>query len=130
MITQLWMRANRPPCEIRGRIGSQKRALKPLLEIRGGVEFVVSRPPEGLDELERRGIWAGPAILQDLALLEIQRRRLMIDLADIELGNRQILRDLGLTGTAPSSADPQKVSSGTNEFGTIATWHSQRLEAR
>ena len=70
MIRSLWTLANTPPCETRGRNGNQKRALKLLLEIGGGVEFVVSRPPEELEELERRGICSSPAILQDLALLE------------------------------------------------------------
>jgi hypothetical protein len=105
----LWKLANGPGDTL-GNIESQKRALRLLLEISGGVEFAVSRPPEELEELERRGICSGPAILQDLALLEIQRRRLMIDLSGIEARSRQILRDLGLTRTASSTADQRKVS--------------------
>ena len=111
VITGLWELANTPPSKTRGKIGSQKRALKLLLEIRGEVEFVISRRPEELEELERRGICSNPAILQDLALLEIQRRRLMLDLAGIEARSRQILRDLGLTRTASSTADQRKLPS-------------------
>jgi hypothetical protein len=112
MWDSLWKLANGQG-DTRGKMGSQKRALKLLLEIRGGVEFVISRRPEELEELERRGICSSPAILQDLALLEIQRRRLMLDLAAIEAHSRQILRDLGLTRIASSTADQRKVPSRT-----------------
>lgn len=94
MIRNLWQVANTPPATTGGKLATQKRALRLLLEIRGGVEFVVSQPETALQELARRGVWQGRVILQELAKIELQRRRLLVDLADVECRSREILRDL------------------------------------
>jgi hypothetical protein len=95
MITSLWEIANTPPETTRAKINSQ-RALRTLLEVRGGVEFVLARPKEEQEELRRRGIWDGPIIIRELAGLELERRRLLVALTDIDSRSRQILRDLTL----------------------------------
>jgi hypothetical protein len=75
MIRRLWNIANTLPAKTRGKVGAQRRAFRSLLEIRGGVEFVITRPEEELEQLVQRGIWQGQVILQELASLELQRRR-------------------------------------------------------
>ena len=97
MIKSLWEIANTPPESTRAKINSQ-RALRTLLEVRGGVDFVLARPKEEQEELRRRGIWGGPIIIRELAGLELERRRLLVALADIDSRSRQILRDLKLGG--------------------------------
>ena len=96
MITSLWNITNTPPAETCGKLGTQRRALRLLLEIRGGVEFVITRPKEELEELVRRGIWQGQIILQELASLELQWRRGLLQMADLDQRRRQILRSLFL----------------------------------
>jgi hypothetical protein len=62
-----------------------------------GCDFVISRPNKELDELAQPGIWQGPVVLQELAGLELQRRRPLINLVHIDSQSRGILRDLKLT---------------------------------
>ena len=97
LITSLWEIANTPPQTTQEKANSQ-RALQQLLEVRGGVEFVLARPKEEQEELRRRGIWDGPIIIRELAGLELERRRLLVALTDIDSRSRQILRDLKLGG--------------------------------
>ena len=56
IITGFWDIATRDPSKTKGKIGSQKRAFKYLLKIRGGVSFIAGRPATELDELARRGV--------------------------------------------------------------------------
>jgi hypothetical protein len=93
MHRSLWDIAN-TPLKTTGKPGAQKHALRLLLNIRGGVNYVISRPPEELLELARRGIWDGPLVLGALAELELGRRRRVRELAELETCRRQILRDL------------------------------------
>ena len=100
MIRSLWNITNTPPAETSGKLGTQRRALRLLLEIRGGVEFVITRPKEEREELVRRGIWPGEIILQELASVELQRRRLLLQLAEVDNRSRQILKNLCLRSTS------------------------------
>lgn len=94
MIRNLWRVANTPPVRTEWRVATQKRALRLLLVIRGGVDFVVSQPETALQELGQRGVWQGRIILQELAKIELQRRRLLVDLTDVERRSQEIVRDL------------------------------------
>jgi hypothetical protein len=96
MIRSLWKLTNTPPATTGGKVGAQRRAFRLLLEIRGGVEFVITRPKEELEELVRRGIWQGQIILQELASLELQWRRGLLQMADLDHRRRQILTSLFL----------------------------------
>ena len=100
MIKSLWEIVNTPPENTRAKINSQ-RTLRTLLEVRGGVEFVLAKPKEEQEELRRRGIWDGTIIIRELAGLELERRRLLVALVDIDSRSRQILRDLKLVASAP-----------------------------
>jgi hypothetical protein len=94
IITWLWELANTTPSKTRGKkTGSQKSALKLLLDIRGGLEFIVRRPEEELEELERQGICSANlrAVLRELARVELQRRQALRDLAGLELQERRLL---------------------------------------
>ena len=73
-----------------GNIGSQKRALKLLLEIRGGVEFVIGKSSVELEELQRRGVFGGTILLVELAGLELQRRQLLVELHKVDTRSREI----------------------------------------
>jgi hypothetical protein len=98
MRPSLWNLANTPLDTTLGKRHAQKRALRVLLSIRGGIDYIISRPPEDLVELERRDIWDGPIMLRELARLELERRRLVGGLADIDRRRGQILRDLRIRG--------------------------------
>ena len=100
MIASLWKLVTRHPAENADKT-CQRRALRLLLQVRGGCEFVISRPNKELDELAQRGIWQEPVILQELAGLELQRRRLLSNLAHIDSQSRRILRDLKLAPRIP-----------------------------
>jgi hypothetical protein len=56
IITGFWDIATLDPSKTKGRTGSQKRAFKLLLKIRGGVSFIAGRPATELEELARRGV--------------------------------------------------------------------------
>jgi hypothetical protein len=83
-ITGFWDIANRDPSKTNGKIGSQKRAFKELLRIRGGVEFIACHSTgQSLDELVRRGVCSAKqrTILPDLVGVALQRRIVLLDLA-------------------------------------------------
>ena len=109
IITGFWDIANRDPSKTNGKTGSQKRAFKELLKIRGGVEFIVCRPWAELDELARRGVCSANlrTILPELAGVALQRRKV---LSDLESQMRRLLRDAA-TGT--EAGVPK-----TDDFGT------------
>ena|SRR5512133_2113637 len=96
MHISLWKLASTSLVKTGGKIGPQRRALRLLLEIRGGVEFVITRPKEELEGLIRFGIWQGEVILQELASLELQRRRMLLQMADLDQRRQQIISDLFL----------------------------------
>jgi hypothetical protein len=93
VLAKLWKVANLPSSDTLGKINVQQSAFRALLNLPGGADFVVCKPPEELDELRRRGIWAGIIILRELAGLELKRRQLLVDVADIDQQRRQILSD-------------------------------------
>jgi hypothetical protein len=88
MTMSLWKLANMPLRLTGGKRGSQRSALRLLLEIHGGAGFVASRGRQELEELDRRGVWVGPITLLDtlreLAGLEVRKLRLDKNLADIQ----------------------------------------------
>src|ERR1700738_4998911 len=91
IITGFWDMANRDPSKTNGKTGSQNRAFKELLKMRGGVEFIVCRPWAELDELARRGVCSANlrTILPELAGVALQRRKV---LSDLESQMRRLLR--------------------------------------
>jgi hypothetical protein len=93
MREMLWSIANAPTA----RAGSptvQRNALRLLLEIVGGVSFLITRETEELEELARRGIWQGPIVLRELAGLELARRRGAVPVRVLERRQRKISREL------------------------------------
>ena len=99
IITRLWELANTTPSKTKGKnTGSQKSALKLLLDIRGGLEFIARRPEEELEELERQGICSANlrAVLRELARVELQRQRALRALAGLELQERRLLGEIGV----------------------------------
>ena len=95
IISKVWELANTDPSKTGGKTGSQKRAFKMLLDIGGGVEFIVSRPVAELEELARRGVCSARVgtVLRELARVELQRRRALIDLADFTAQSRRLIRE-------------------------------------
>jgi hypothetical protein len=95
IIIRFWDLANRDPSKTNGKIGSQKRAFKLLLSISGGVEFIAREPRAELDELARRGVCSANlrTVLPELVSVALQRRRILLDLADLESQFRRLLRD-------------------------------------
>jgi hypothetical protein len=106
IITGFWDIATRDPSKTNGKIGSQKRAFKELLKLRGGVEFVVCRPWAELDELARRGVCSANlrTILPELVGVALQRRKI---LSDLDSQMRILLRDAanGTEGGVPITDD-------------------------
>jgi hypothetical protein len=119
IITTLWELANTTRSKTRGKkTGSQKFALKLLLDIRGGLEFIVRRPGEELEELERQGICSANlrAVLRELARVELQRRQALRDLAGLELQKRRLLGARALADSVgelePGFQRPMREDSG------------------
>jgi len=77
IINGLWDMANTSPSKTRGKIGSQKSALRGLLSMKVGLDFIVRRPAAELDELGRREVCSPNlnAILRELAGVELLRRK-------------------------------------------------------
>jgi hypothetical protein len=97
IITRFWDIANLDPSKTKGKVGSQKRAFKELLKIRGGVGFIACQPWAELDELARRGVCSDNlrTILPELVGVALQRRKV---LSDLDSQMRRLLRDAA-TGT-------------------------------
>lgn len=95
IIIRFWDLANLDPSKTNGKIGSQKRAFKLLLGISGGVGFIACQPWAELDELARRGVCSANSrtVLPELAGVALQRRKVLLDLADLESQIRRLLRD-------------------------------------
>jgi hypothetical protein len=95
IIIRFWDLANRDPSKTNGKIGSQKRAFKELLSISGGVEFIARHPWAELDELARRGVCSANlrTVLPELTGVALQRRKVLLGLADLESQIRRLLRD-------------------------------------
>jgi len=113
MWDSLWKLANGPGNAL-GNIGSQKRALKLLLEIRGGVEFVIGKSSVELEELQRRGVFGGTILLVELAGLELQRRQLLVELHKVDTRSREIREFVLVPSNKDLSprpvSDPRRVS--------------------
>ena len=93
ILTQLWAWASAPQSQTKGKTDSQRSAFKLLLEVPGGVEFVVYRPAEEIEELGRRGICSAnlPMLLRKMAGVEAKKRQAREHLADLELQLHRLL---------------------------------------
>src|SRR4030081_445940 len=87
ILTQLWAWASAPQSQTKGKTDSQRSAFKLLLDVPGGVEFVVYRPAEEIEELGRRGVCFANLLmlLGKLAGVEAKKRQARGNLADLEL---------------------------------------------
>ena len=105
IITRLWELANTTPSQTNGRTGGQRDAFGTLLDIRGGVGFIVCRPVTELEELARRGVCSANlyTVLREMARVELRRRQLLIDLAELELEIRRLRRAAAGSGHATAS---------------------------
>jgi len=81
---------NQPPSETDGQVSSQRKALKLLLTIPGAIWVFTSQRLEHLDELERRGVWGGRALMKELAGLELRKRQHSEDLETIRARMQEI----------------------------------------
>ena len=95
IISTVWELANTNPSHTGGKTGSQKRAFRLLLLIRGGIGFLACQPEADLAELGRRGICSANlgTILRKMAGVELQRRRGLIDASVFEAEVRRLMRD-------------------------------------
>jgi hypothetical protein len=102
ILTQLWEWASAPPSQTKGKTDSQQSAFKLLLDVPGGVEFIICRPAGELEELGRRKVCSAnlPMILRKMALVELKKRRARQDLADLELQRHRLLREAAEPGDA------------------------------
>ena len=92
IIARLWNLANTDPSQTNGESGGQRDAFKTLVDIHGGVGFIACQPVAELVELARRGVCSADlyTTLRELARVELQRRRLLIELADLEVKRRRL----------------------------------------
>ena len=69
-----------PPSQTKGKTHVQRAAFRELLKVRGGVEFLVYRPAQELEELGLREVCSAElmTILRNLVGLEVERRRLLL----------------------------------------------------
>jgi hypothetical protein len=76
ILTRLWCLANLDPKQTSGKTGSQKRAFRLILDIRGGAGFVACRPVTELEELAKRGVCSADlrATLRGMARVELAWR--------------------------------------------------------
>lgn len=95
MIQKLWQLANTDPNRTGGKIGSQRRAFRLVLDIRGGAGFIACRPKAELAALGRRGICAGNLhmILRQMAGFELQRRQSLISASSFRAQMRRLIRE-------------------------------------
>jgi hypothetical protein len=93
ILTQLWAWASAPQNQTKGKTDSQRSAFKLLLDVPGGVEFVVYRPAEEIEELGRRGVCSAnlPMLLRKMAGVEAKKRQAREHLADLELQLHRLL---------------------------------------
>jgi len=111
IISTVWELANTNPSETGGKTGSQVRAFRLLLLIRGGIGFIACRPEPELAELGRRGICSAKlgTILRKMAGVELQRRRGSIDVSGFKAQMRILMREAARPGDSVIS------ESGTEE---------------
>lgn len=95
VVSKVWRLAAMDPRQTGGSTWGQRRAFRLLLELRGGVGFIASRPKAELAALGRRGICARNLhmILRQMAGLEVQRHRGLINASGFEAEIRRLLRD-------------------------------------
>jgi len=124
IISTVWELANTNPSETGGKTGSQKRAFRLLLVIRGGAGFIACRPEAELAELGRRGICSANLgkILRNMAGVELQRRQGLIDASSFEEQIRRLMRD--------AARSCSKNLAGTLSLSRSADVPSKRQKAR
>jgi hypothetical protein len=93
ILTQLWDWTNTPPSQTKGKTVSQQSAFKLLLDVPGGVEFIIYRPAGEIEELGRRGICSAnlPMLLRKMAGVEAKKRQAREHLADLEMQLHRLL---------------------------------------
>ncbi len=105
-LTQLWDWASTPPGQTKGKTDSQQSAFKLLLDVPGGIEFIIYRPAEEIEELGRRKVCSAnlPMLLREMAGVESKRRQVRRGLADLELKWHRLLCE---------AADPENAKKST-----------------
>jgi hypothetical protein len=122
IISEVWELANMDPRKTAGKTGSQKRAFRLLLTIRGGVGFIACRPEAELAELGRRGICSAnlSMILRKMAGVELQWRRSLVDVSGFEAQMRRLMREAARPGdsvTSESGTEEPRVPKTRREWG-------------
>lgn len=59
LLERVWELANIPPTQTNNTVIGQCQALKLLVSIRGGEEFLASRPATEIEQLRNRGVLQG-----------------------------------------------------------------------
>jgi hypothetical protein len=92
-LTQLWDWASTPPSQTKGKTDSQQSAFKLLLDVPGGIEFIIYRPAEEIEKLGRRKVCSAnlPVRLREMAGVVAKQRRARQHLADLELQWHRLL---------------------------------------